>query len=346
MPSTMVATPKAVPVALDLGQTDRLPREELCQKVVNSVSERSFQLDPVEFLVSVRTAKSGAAAGLSGMTADHLSTILDNEADSMLLVATCFLLAKGDVPMEIIEGLRVGRLMALQKPDGGVRGIVVGDIVRLLVARTMAKQVAMQAATAPFQYAFSTKAGCECIAHIVQSLTDVDSYATIVSIDGVGACDLISRNSMLRGLLRMENRRSGPPLRPEEGRPRRICGRTNLEKRSTSLRGRKGSKATLSCRCCSPLDNILHWRQRGKAKLFAYLDDVVSVYNQIALPRLKLSSGKSSDIRRTLTPIKARLRSRTRGGVAQECIEELVRVPRIMKPDAVVWKGDQRVANT
>ena len=113
------------------------------------------------------------------MTADHLSTILDNEADSMLLVAAC---SKGDV----IEGLRVGRLTALQKPDGGVRGIVVGDIVRRLVARTMAKQVAKQAekATAPFQYALSTKAGCECIAHIVQSLTDVDSNATVVSIDG------------------------------------------------------------------------------------------------------------------------------------------------------------------
>ena len=76
-----------------------------------------------------------------------------------------------------------------------MRGIVVGDIVRRLVARTMAKQVAKQAekATAPFQHALSTKAGCECIAHIVQSLTDVDSNATVVSIDGVGAYDLISR---------------------------------------------------------------------------------------------------------------------------------------------------------
>ena len=76
-----------------------LPREELCQEVVNSVPERSFKLDPVEFLVSVRTAR---AAGPSGMTVYHLSTILDNEADSMLLVAVCSLLATGDVPMEII----------------------------------------------------------------------------------------------------------------------------------------------------------------------------------------------------------------------------------------------------
>ena len=62
-----------------------------------------------------------------------------------------------------------------------------------------------EAATAPFQYALSTKAGCECVAHILQTLTDVDERATIVSIDGIGAYDLISRNAMLQGLLMMED---------------------------------------------------------------------------------------------------------------------------------------------
>ena len=130
-----------------------LPREELCQEVVSSVPERFFELDPVEFGVSVRTARRWAEAGSSGMTADHLSTILDNEADSMLLVEAssrfgsrgcaigvikglrlrfsgppksqaCSRLAAGDVPTEIIEGLRL-RLTALQNPNGGVRGLVV-----------------------------------------------------------------------------------------------------------------------------------------------------------------------------------------------------------------------------
>ena len=66
----------------------------------------------------------------------------------------------------------------------------------------MAKQMAVrvEAATAPFQYALTTKAGCESVAHILQSMTDQDERATIVSIDGVGAYDLISRNAMLEGL--------------------------------------------------------------------------------------------------------------------------------------------------
>ena len=59
----------------------------------------------------------------------------------MLLVEVVSTLATGNVPTEIIDAIRLGRMMALQKPDGGVRGIVVGDIVRWLVARTMAKQI-------------------------------------------------------------------------------------------------------------------------------------------------------------------------------------------------------------
>ena len=232
--------------------------------------------------------------------------------------------------MEIIEGIRVVRLTALQKPDGGVRGIVVGDIVRWLVARTMAKQVAKQAekATAPFQYALSTKTGCECIAHIVQSLTDVDSNATIVSIDGVGAYDLISRNSMLRGLLRMEN---GDQILP--------FVRCFYERLSTYLwedepgetqhipQGEGGEQG-------DPLMPILfslgqhpleaaQRRLRDKAKFFAYLDDVVFVCRPDrvaeveAVIREELRRHAHVDVHQGKTQVW------NRGGIAPDGIEEL-----------------------
>ena len=41
---------------------------------------------------------------------------------------------------------------------------------------------------------------CECIAYAVQALTDADPEATVLSIDGIGAFDLISRASMLTAL--------------------------------------------------------------------------------------------------------------------------------------------------
>ena len=183
-----------------------VPRSALSQEVRDTEPAEPVALDPLEFLTCLRKASRGAAAWPSGMTSDHLFPMLENEGDSQRLVEVASALAMARVPEEIIEAIRLGRLTALSKPDGGVRGIVVGDILRRMVARTLAKQISkkVEEATAPFQYALSTKAGCECVAHILQSLTDLSPEVTITSIDGVGAYDLISRNAMLEGLLRME----------------------------------------------------------------------------------------------------------------------------------------------
>ena len=60
----------------------------------------------------------------------------------------------------MVDALRMGRMTAFQKDDGGVRGVVVGDAFRRVVARTIAKQFSKwgEAATAPFQLPLSTRA--------------------------------------------------------------------------------------------------------------------------------------------------------------------------------------------
>ena len=117
----------------------------------------------------------------------------------------------------------MGRLTALQMPSGGVRGIVIGDTFRRLVARTTAQQLraAVEEATAPFQYALLTRSGGDCVAHAVQALTEADPSNTILSVDGVGAFDLVvSRGAMMSRLLRMEGGGAVLPfVRQFYGRP-------------------------------------------------------------------------------------------------------------------------------
>ena len=95
-------------------------------------------------------------------------------------------LAQAVAPEAATQAMRFGRLTALRKPDGGIRGIVASDVVRRLVSRTITQQFsdAALAATSPFQYALSTIAGCECISHALQSLSELDPNATILSIHG------------------------------------------------------------------------------------------------------------------------------------------------------------------
>ena len=60
-------------------------------------------------------------------------------------VATQF--ARGQIPDEILPGIRSSRMTPLQKPDGGVQVIVVGDVFRRL-GRTLANQCAPEAQAA------------------------------------------------------------------------------------------------------------------------------------------------------------------------------------------------------
>ena len=155
---------------------------------------------------NLRIARRAAAGGPSGMTAEHLRQLL--ECDREVAVFHQFaIMARGEVPDRIEEAIRLGRTTALRKPDGGVRGIVVGDFLRRLIARTIAKQIAklVEVATAPWQYALTTRAGRECVAHVLQHLTDGDAQATILSVNGIGAFDLVSRNAMLQGLMSIED---------------------------------------------------------------------------------------------------------------------------------------------
>ena len=65
--------------------------------------EEPFQLDAEEFLLCLRKARRGAAAGPSGMTSDHLFPVLENEGDSDLFVRVASLLASGNVPPAIAQ---------------------------------------------------------------------------------------------------------------------------------------------------------------------------------------------------------------------------------------------------
>ena len=118
-----------------------LPREELSRAVAEAQPTEQFKLDIVEFLICLRRARRGAAAGSSGMTSDHLFSVVKSEMASELFTQVASLFAAGQVFHDILEAIKLGRLTALQKTDGGVRGIVVGEIFR---SETISKRVELK----------------------------------------------------------------------------------------------------------------------------------------------------------------------------------------------------------
>ena len=88
-------------------------------------------LDPDLFAKNLRIARRGAAGGPSGMTSEHLRPLLVNHEDMTRFWRFAQDLAA--VRDDIVELVRLGRMSALQKPNGGVRGtwLATSSVVRL-----------------------------------------------------------------------------------------------------------------------------------------------------------------------------------------------------------------------
>ena len=205
------------------------------------------------------------------------------------------------------------------------------------MARTTAKQFSKkaEAATAPFQYALSTKAGCECVAHILQALSDRDPEGTIMSIDGIGAFDLISRNAMLEGLLRMEDGDQILPfVRCFYGSQSTYLWEDEMGVTKHISHGEGGEQG-------DPLKPMLfalgqhsslvavQGRLRDNEHVLAYHDDVCKparVADVHPGPRAH--------------PVAPREDATVEQSLLEPGIGALTRAVRAVKPDALVWRGD------
>ena len=325
----------------DVGKRPPVPREPLPDDLFER-RRPEFQLDHDLFAKNVRVARRGAAAGPSGMTADHLRPLLDSVADTCRFWRFAQDLARVTVPDDVVDVVRLGRLTALQKPKGGVRGIVAGDIIRRFVARTICQQLspAVQVATAPFQYALG-----ECIAHALQVLTDLNPRTTILSIDGVGAFDLISRGAMLEGLRSVPGGDSALPFVVQfYGNPSSYLWEDDVGDVHEICQGEGGEQGdpmmpmlySLGHRALLSVQAQLQTHER----LLAFLDDIYVV----TVPERTL---EVHNILRTEFWRHSRIRVNegktqiwNRGGFTPSGHEVFLEAARVDDPDAQVWFGD------
>lgn len=168
----------------------RDPSQRL-QKLYHAI--REFQpahppnLPATQLLTNLRRARTGVAPGPSGYTSETLHLVLDDEGATSQFVAVATRIANAELLPQITQDLGLGRIVALQGQNGRVRGIVVSDPFRRLVARCLAQTYAPQIRTAckPHQFALVTRAGTEAIAHAVtpaaKSNPSTHSYRSMVS---------------------------------------------------------------------------------------------------------------------------------------------------------------------
>ena len=176
------------------------PSRALSDAVLGFAPREPVVLNRSLFMDSLRTAPRGSSPGPGGCTYEHLKPALDDDGLFDLLLEAANSIAQANAPEEVLTALMSARLTALSKKDGGVRGIASGCSLRRLVARTLAKQFGaeFEARCSPFQCALSTRAGTDCVGHMLRAATDASPTATVLGVDG-----FVLRDTMLSRLAQM-----------------------------------------------------------------------------------------------------------------------------------------------
>ena len=79
--------------------------------------EQHVQIPAQRLLTALRRSRKGAAPGPSGLTADTLRLVLDDETTTNQFATVCNLLAQARIPTTIAKAIGMGRMVALQKRE-------------------------------------------------------------------------------------------------------------------------------------------------------------------------------------------------------------------------------------
>ena len=128
-------------------------QEAIPDDLLNFRPDSKIILDPTLFETVLRGSGRGSAPDLSGTRYEHIRVLLDDEGDWFIAALFFQSYANAEVPETISACLRLGRMTALKKASSGVRGIVVGSIIRRISTRAVAKTFAARImdATNPYQ---------------------------------------------------------------------------------------------------------------------------------------------------------------------------------------------------
>ncbi|TPX50498.1 hypothetical protein SeMB42_g02211, partial [Synchytrium endobioticum] len=136
------------------------------------------------------------------MDCDTLKEVVKRKPVLEFLVLLCKMLQLGTAPGKAL--LTASRLIALNKEDGGVRPIAVGEIIYRLMAKVVLKKSLRPNMLAEFQLGVKSKGGVEPIIHLINDVMEgkAKGYNYITTVDFENAFNSTDRGSIARGCLK------------------------------------------------------------------------------------------------------------------------------------------------
>lgn len=167
-------------------------------------------IDDAQVLPVLRSLKRGLSAGPSGLRYDHLLQVFSRRSpkhpvsDDLLRVITSFVgcAVGGRIPAEIARWLCTGRVVPCCKKDGGLRPVVVGEVLRAVVSRFVLRvsAEAAQELMPDYQLGFSpNRSGMQAGVFIAQHWASKLGDRYLLKVDVKNAFNSISRKACVSG---------------------------------------------------------------------------------------------------------------------------------------------------
>jgi len=143
--------------------------------------------------------KPRAGPGPNGSRFEHWGTVAsDNVAwDAAAEVVVMFLL--GECPQEALVANMGARLIALRKPNGKIRPVACGAVLRRLATRTVCAvfREDIRKACGEHQFAVGRRAGCEQVHKTITALTSARGDYAVLAFDATNAFNTMPRQQIV-----------------------------------------------------------------------------------------------------------------------------------------------------
>jgi hypothetical protein len=162
-----------------------------------------LQVSPDDIDRTLRTFPLGSSGGPDGLTPQHIRDLLLGAPDDQLrkdITDLVNILLSGDLLLAVREVIFGGRLIALEKKEGGVRPICIGYTWRRLTAKCANRAVIAERSEElrPFQVGVGVSGGAEAIVHAARRLvTHLPDNHVIVKLDFTNAFNTVRRDLIL-----------------------------------------------------------------------------------------------------------------------------------------------------
>ena len=158
-------------------------------------------VDKSELRLAVEKLARGASPGPSGLSESMMRLLVEDEEACLSLCHMIRDVINGDVPVSVRKRLTRCRIIALPKPQNGIRPVAMGETILKICGSILLErhECALRKYFSPMQRGVLHKSACESIVH--ELLQEYEDGCALITVDFTNAYNTPRRDAITQALL-------------------------------------------------------------------------------------------------------------------------------------------------